>query len=77
MKIVIESTTRLVDIHGNPGRVWEGKTETGVPVMVVVTRIAVDESAGPEALEAFKLELLEQRAPTRAAEQVFPLRMVL
>jgi hypothetical protein len=77
VKITLESTTRLVDVNGNPGRVWEGFTETGVPVMAVITRIAVDESLGPEVLAKFKAELLEQRAPSRAAEQVFPLRMIL
>jgi hypothetical protein len=44
VKITIESTTKLVtmEIRGAsvPGRVWQGQTESGVPVQAFVTRIA-------------------------------------
>lgn len=81
MKITIESTDRIVEIlsHSNgrrdlviPGRVWEGTTDTGIPVQVVVTRIAcpLDQDQSQ-----FAAELQECREPEQ--EQAFPLRMVL
>jgi ribosomal protein S12 methylthiotransferase accessory factor YcaO len=83
VKITLESTTRVVDVaaslsaEGVPGRVWEGKTESGVRVIAVVTLIAVPSDAGHDEIAAFYRELTEQRPPTSAAEQVFPLRMIL
>jgi hypothetical protein len=50
MKITIESTDKLVELiaagkAGGPAvfvmaRVWQGETESGIPVQVYVTRIA-------------------------------------
>jgi hypothetical protein len=44
VKITIESTTKLVtmEIRGAsvPARVWQGQTESGVPVQAFITRIA-------------------------------------
>lgn len=78
MKITIESTTRVVDLetrdHGHlPARVWEGKTESGIPVQVLITRIAV---AKTEDCSQFERELQEHVAPS-AAVMAFPLRMIL
>jgi len=41
MKITMESTSQLTEINGVPARVWEGKTERGVPVTCFITRVAV------------------------------------
>src|SRR5208283_504827 len=41
MKITIENTTILAELNGVPARVWEGKTESGIPVICWITRIAV------------------------------------
>jgi hypothetical protein len=73
MKITIESTTRIVEVNGVPARVWEGTSEAGIPVAVMVTRIAVDK--GADATQ-FDRELQEHKAPSPAA-RAFPLRMVL
>jgi hypothetical protein len=76
VKLTIESTSTIVTINGNvQARVWQGKTEGGVPVELLVTRIAVPNSA-PEEQERFARELREQPAP-KAAEAVWPLRMIL
>lgn len=40
MKIELQSTTRIVQVNGFPGRVWEGKTDGGIECFAVVTRIA-------------------------------------
>jgi hypothetical protein len=72
--MTIESTTRIVKANGGIDcRVWEGVTERGVAVVVLVARIAVKE--GQDVCE-FEAELKETRAPSRDAE-AFPLRMIL
>lgn len=73
MKITIESTTRIVNASGIDCRVWEGVTERGVKVQVLIPRIA---AAIGEDLTQFEAELKEQRAPS-AEVQAFPLRMIL
>lgn len=73
MKITIESTSKLVTLDGVPARVWQGKTETGIPVACFITRIAVDRA---ENCAEFERELTEHAAP-RTDLQTFPLRMVL
>ena len=76
MKLTIESTSTIVTVNGNvQARVWQGKTESGVPVELLVTRIAVPNSA-PEEQERFARELREQPAP-RSAGDVWPLRLIL
>lgn len=80
MRMTIESTTRMVTINGaRPEatpvqcRVWEGHTESGIPVVVLVPRIAVNN--GNDTAE-FERELLECKAPSADAD-AFPLRMIL
>ena len=74
MKMMIESTTRIVKANGGIDcRVWEGVTERGVAVVVLVARIAVKEG---QDVSQFEAELKEARAPSKDAE-VYPLRMVL
>jgi hypothetical protein len=78
MKVTIESTTKIVEIQTPAGawieaRVWEGKTETGIPVHVYVTRIAAPTT---ENLSQFEQELRVCRAPS-ASLQALPLRMIL
>lgn len=76
MKITIESTQQIVVVKtpsgSVEGRIWEGKTESGIYVQCVVTRIAAPTT---ENLEQFDRELRECR-PLEVLE-VFPLRMVL
>lgn len=73
MKITIESTTKIVNANGIDCRVWEGTTERGVQVVVLVPRIAVKNRLDTSQFEA---ELQEQKAPSAHAE-AFPLRMIL
>jgi hypothetical protein len=69
MKISIESTSKTVEINGVPARVWEGKSERGVPVICFVTRIAVDRGGDCAQFEA---ELTEHRPPSPAARTFDP-----
>jgi hypothetical protein len=77
MKINIESTTKRVDlvVDGSsiPARIWEGHTESGIPVHAYITRIAVHNS---ENHAQFERELQECRKPS-VDVQAIPLRMIL
>jgi hypothetical protein len=73
MKITIESTTKIVKANGIDCRVWEGETERGIKVEVLIPRIAVKNG---QDVTQFEAELKEQRAPSADAE-VFPMRMIL
>ena len=73
MRITIESTSKMVELNGVPARIWEGRTESGIPVHCFVTRIMALKT---ENLEQFERELTEQKPPS-ADVQVYPLRMVL
>lgn len=80
MKITIESTTQMVQVVSEaaggavPGRVWVGKTDSGIEVQCVVTLIAISQN---ENQEQFQRELQECRPPTEITLEVFPLRMVI
>lgn len=63
MKITIQPTAQIVTVNGHQARVWSGVTETGIPCDLLVARVAVAETAGPEAHAAFARELLEKPAP--------------
>lgn len=76
MKIKIESTTKVVTVNGLPARVWEGQTESGIPVHCYVTRIAVPEGRKTEEYQEFERELQEQKKPSAQVEAI-PLRMIL
>jgi hypothetical protein len=80
LKITIESTDRIVLLESGAdglalpaGRIWEGKTESGIYVQCVITRIAAPADAD---LAEFERELSQQSPPV-SGPQVFPLRMVL
>ena len=73
MRITIESTTKVVTLNGVPARIWEGRTESGVPVHAYVTRIAVERT---EDTAEFERDLQEHRAPSPEVEAI-PLRLLL
>ena len=74
MKITIESTTQIVTANGVDCRIWEGKTEAGVEVICLITRIAAKKG---QDLSQFDAELAEKRQPSREAGDAFPLRLIL
>lgn len=71
MKITVSNTTKIVTVNGVPARIWEGTSESGVPVMALVTRI----SAHGDLME-FDREL-EQTTPPSADAQALPSRLIL
>lgn len=76
MTLTIHSTDRIVMISGVPARVWEGKTESGIDVHCLITRVAVQSH---EDRGQFERELIEQppSKPSAASIAAFPLRMIL
>lgn len=79
MKLIIESTTKVVELNKNGSqmiaRIWEGHTESGIPVHCYITRVAV---ANDKVLDhpQFEQELKEQRTPS-AEVAAIPLRLIL
>ena len=73
MKLQIESTTKIVQVNGVPARIWEGETESGIPVHCYVTRVAVASDADHE---EFERELEEHRVPS-VDVQAIPLSLIL
>ena len=73
MRLSIENTDILATINGVPARVWQGKSASGIPVTLWVTRIAVNEK---EDTAMFEKELRECVPPTAEA-QSFSLRLIL
>jgi hypothetical protein len=80
VKITIESTDEFVEIaaedatSGVPARIWQGVTEGGVKVQILVTRIAVSLD---DDQSQFEKELRETPVPRADLPRVFPLRMIL
>jgi len=69
MKITIESTEKLVTLNGVPARVWQGQTESGIPVHCFVTRVAV---ARDQDCSQFERELQEHAAPRPEVAAIDP-----
>jgi len=80
MKITIENTSVITQLVVNgidvPARIWQGETDSGVPVHVFITRIAPEIPKDDPRQEQFIKELKEQAAP-RPTVVTIPLRMIL
>lgn len=80
MKLQIHSTSKVVEFNINgatvPARIWEGTTESGVPVHCFITRIAPTIPKDDPRQSEFEKELLEQEAPSADIDW-YPLRMIL
>lgn len=76
MKITIESTSRIVEANGVTCRVWEGKTERGVPVIALIPRVT---AKADQDCSQFEKELHEVPpvVPSDDAIAAFPLRMLI
>lgn len=72
MKLVVESTTKTVEVDGVPARIWEGHTASGIPVHCYITRIGVPS----EDRDEFEAELQECRPPS-ADVGAIPMRLLL
>jgi len=82
MKINLHSTTKIVNIIFDgvpvPARIWEGATESGIPVHAFITRICPTISEPlPDAVEREFANQLQECAPPSADIQWIPLRLIL
>ena len=80
LKITIESTNKVIEFVSSetvwspvPARVWEGHTESGIPVVAFITRIAVHRERDQS---QFEEELKSVRNPSADMEAI-PLRLIL
>jgi hypothetical protein len=64
VKITIESTSQLGTCNDVPARIWQGTTESGIPVIAFITRIGVPDGHDPS---EFERELIEP--PTTVAPE--------
>lgn len=79
MNLILNPTTKVVQVvdpeseRSIPARVWEGTTESGIPVTVLVTRIAVN---NVDDTAEFEAELEACRPPSTYVD-AWPNRLVL
>lgn len=76
MKITIESTDKIVKLNGLPARIWEGQTDSGVPVICYVSLIS-PQTHDPEVNARFERELREVLPASAAADRCYDLRYFL
>ncbi len=76
MKIILENTTKEVELNGVPARLWEGETDTGIKVHCFITRIAIHNNERQDVVQQFQSELHNCRVPSPEL-QLYPLRMIL
>jgi hypothetical protein len=84
VKITIESTTKIVQLqmgdHSVPARVWQGETESGVPVQCFVTRIAPEIPNTHPDIDRLTVEFeteLQRQADPRPSVVAIPLRFII
>lgn len=86
MKITIESTEKIVELlHSERGqatraRVWQGFTESGIPVQVFVARIAPEVPQSDQRIEELTAEFkreLQRCADPRPSVEAIPMRLII
>lgn len=68
MKITVESTEKIVELHGVSCRIWEGVSEKGVPLYAYIPRVSFTGAAAAAA--EFERDLEEQAAPREVTARV-------
>jgi hypothetical protein len=74
MKVILESTDKIVTINGLPALVWEGQSESGIPCHAFITRIGVHRDLDSS---QFEHELQETKPLRPEIAAVIPARLVL
>lgn len=84
MKISIESTTKIVRLQiynaEIPARIWQGETDTGIPVQCFITRIAPEISKSDPRIDELTVDFereLKRQADPRPSVEAIPLRMII
>lgn len=84
MKITIENTSKIVILVNGEGevqaRVWQGQTDSGIPVQCFITRIAPEIPESDPKIDERTAEFereLKRVAKPRESLDAIPLRMIL
>lgn len=64
MQIQLQNTSAIAIVNGIEMRIWEGATESGIPVVALIPRIAVPEGLPAESYAQFDQELMAMQKPT-------------
>jgi hypothetical protein len=76
MKITVVSTEKIVHVNGVKARLWEGETESGIPVHCFIPLIAPTIPPLDARQKEFLAELKQTKAPS-AEMETYPARLVL
>jgi len=84
VKITITSTKKIVELVINgasvPARIWQGETDSGVPVHCFITRIVPEVRKTDEHFQELTAQFereLERTEDPRLTVEAIPLRMIL
>lgn len=84
MKITIENTEKIVELMVDgrpvPARIWQGETESGIPVHCYITRIAPEIARDHPDVDRLTADFereLKRCADPRATVEAIPLRMLI
>jgi hypothetical protein len=84
MKVTIESTPKIVNLVLNgrdvPTRVWQGETESDIPVQCFITRIAPEINKTDPRIDELTIDFereLQRMADPRPTVEAIPLRMII
>lgn len=73
MKVTLESTDKFATINGARVRIWEGQTESGIPVVCFIAKVGTSMMSD---VSQFQRELTEHRLVSIQAQQFVDTRMV-
>jgi hypothetical protein len=73
VRVNLVSTSRVIDVNGVPARVWQGRTESGIEVTALITRISVERTEDTTEFEAELQECVQASTHVDA----WPDRLVL
>jgi hypothetical protein len=73
MKITLDSTRTIVTLNGFPARLWQGATESGIPIDAYIGLVGV---VGDADASEFERDLDRAPAPVAVLDAI-PLRMIL
>ena len=68
MEAILRSTTRVLQVKGTPVRVWEGETETGIPIACLIAGV---QPINPDDNRVVVAELASHDEPSEGAAQAF------
>lgn len=68
MEVMLRSTTRVLQVKGTPVRVWEGETDTEIPIACLIAGV---QPIDPDDSRKVIAELTSHDEPSEGAAQAF------